>query len=357
MKILDRYILGRVIFPLALIFLAFVGIFVIVDLFDHVHTFIDNSVPIPIVGLYYFYYLPLIVVLTTPIAMLLATMLSLGRLSKRNEIMALKGSGVTVYRILAPVLVLAALLSAANLFIGETLVPPATRRRIEIEDDYIKRRTERVIKSDVIYVRPDGTTFLARRFNVRRQTAEEVTVEEFDSELRPTSRIDARTATWEDDHWVFYDGRLRRFTVEGENATSFDTLDLPYSEPTPSDLARRRLEPEEMGSRELRSYIARLRSSGSGSRELDVELRLKFSFPLVTLIMTLLGAPLAIGARRTGFAISFAAALAISFLYYGLIQVGGVLGREGVLPPIVSAWIANVLFAAIGAAILARTPK
>lgn len=357
MKILDRYLLKRLLWPLALIFLAFVGIFIVVDLFDHAHTFIDNSVPVPVVALYYFYYLPLIVVLMSPIAMLLATMLSLGRLSKRNEIMALKGSGVTLYRVMLPVLALAFVLSTASLFIAETIVPPATRKRIEIEEDHIKRNAERAVRNEIIYLRPDGAIFLARRFNVRKQTAEDVTIEEFDDELRPLSRIDAETARWEDGHWVFYKGRLRRFTSEGEEVTGFDTLDLPYSEPAPSDLTRRRLEPNEMGSKELRAYVTKLRSSGTEARELAVELRLKYSFPFVTLIMTLLGAPLALGTRKTGFALSFAAALAISFLYYGLIQVGEVLGKEGILAPWLAAWNANIIFAIIGAYILARTPK
>ena len=88
----------------------------------------------------------------------------------------------------------------------------------------------------------DGTMFLARRFISRARTLEEVTVEEFDESLSPTSRIDAKSAVWEDDGWVFYEGSLRRFTAAGEEVTNFDRLEPGYSEPLPGELGVRKLD-------------------------------------------------------------------------------------------------------------------
>ena len=357
MRILDAYLVRRTLVPLALVFVAFVGIFIIVDLFDRAHHFIDNDVPIRIVLSYYLNYAPLVVVLTAPIAMLLATMLSVGRLSRRNEIMAMKGSGLSLYRILAPILMLAVLLSLGSMIVGETLLPPATRRRLEIEENDIKKRPDQVVRINVIHIQPDGTVFLARRFNTKRGILEEVTIEEFDEELTPVRRIDSETAHWTGDHWVYENGQVREFRGGVEEVTPFRTYETEGDEPSPEDLKTRRLKPEEMGYRELRTYIGRLRASGNDPGDLAVQLRLKIAFPFVTLIMALLGAPLAAGARRSGFALSFAAALAISFIYYGLLQVGQVLGRQGMMPPGIAAWIANLVFGAIGMTILLRAPK
>jgi lipopolysaccharide export system permease protein len=357
MRILDAYLLRRIAAPLALVFVAFVGIFIIVDLFDRAHAFIDNQVPLHVVLSYYVNYTPLVVVLTAPIAMLLATMLSVGRLSRRNEIMAMKGSGLSLYRILAPVFLLAAVLSVGSMVLGETLLPPATRRRLVIEETEIKKRPDQAVRLNVLSIEPDGTVFLARRFDTRKNTLEEVTIEEFDRALRPVMRLDAREARWSGDHWIYEDGQIREFSGGSESLTPFATYETGRTEPTPDELRTRRLKPEEMGYRELRTYIERLRASGNDPGDLAVQLRLKLAFPFVTLIMALLGAPLAAGARRSGFALSFAAALAISFIYYGLLQVGQVLGRQGMLPPGIAAWIANLVFAAIGAAILIRAPK
>ncbi len=357
MTILDSYMLRRIGKPLALVVVAFVGIFILVDLFDHANKFIDNKVGPGIVVLYYLYYMPWIVVLTAPVAMLLASLLSVGRLARSNELMAMKGGGVSLYRILAPVLLVAVGLSFASLFTGEVLMPPATRRRLEIKETHLTRRADRAVRTDIIYIRPDGVMFLARRFNVGRQTLTEVTVEEFDDESNPTTRIDAERGHWKDGHWVLEDGRVRRFTPDGEEATSFESYVLPYTEPSPDDLRTRRLEPEEMGYAELRSYIKKLRASGNNPRDLDVQLQLKISFPFVTLIMTLIGAPLAAATRRTGFALSFTAALAVSFIYFGLIQVGDVLGSQGLLPPVLGAWAGNIFFAGIGIWLLIKAPK
>jgi len=357
MRILDAYLLRRILSPLALVFVAFVGIFIIVDLFDSAHSFIDNDVPVRIVLSYYGYFSPLVVVLTAPIAMLLATMMSVGRLSRRNEIMAMKGSGLSLYRILAPILSLAFLLSLGSMILAETLLPPATRRRLEIEEVHIKKRADQTVRLNVIHIEPDGSIFLARRFNTRSAVLEEVTIEAFDRELTPTRRIDSETARWAGDHWIYENGQVREFRDGVEDVTTFETYETGVPEPTPDDLTTRRLKPEEMGYRELSAYIERLRASGNDPGDLAVQLRLKVAFPFVTLIMALLGAPLAAGARRSGFALSFAAALAISFIYYGLLQVGQVLGRQGMMPPGVSAWIANLVFGAIGVAILVRVPK
>ncbi len=357
MRIIDTYALRKIGRPLAIMLCLFAGIFVLVDLFDHAHSFIDNDVSLGVVLSYYAYYLPLIVVLTSPVAMLLATLLAVGGLAKKNELMALKGSGVSLYRILAPVLALAVAVSLANVLIGELILPPATRHRLLIKETTISRRASEVVTTDPVYVSPDGTMFHARRLNSRTRTLEEITVEEFDQANSPTSRIDARSAVWEDDQWVFYDGSLRRFTVTGEEVTNFDRLEPGYSEPLPNELGVRKLRPDEMPFRELRSYIAKLRATGSDPRDLTVQLRLKIAFPFITVIMTLLGGTLAAGARRSGFALSFAAALAISFFYYGALQVGQVLGRQGILVPWLAAWISNIIFAGIGVGLLVRAPK
>jgi lipopolysaccharide export system permease protein len=357
MRILDSYLIRKTLFPLALVFVAFVGIFIVVDLFDRAHHFIDNRVALDVVLAYYANYAPFVIVLTAPIAMLLATMLSVGRLSRQREIMAMKGSGLSLYRILAPILLLGVALSVGSLVVGEVVMPPATRRRLEIEEEHIKKEPDQAVRLNVIHIQPDGTTFLARRFNTRRNTLEEVTIEEFDRELSPVTRLDAESARWDGGRWIYEGGQLREFSEGEERVTPFATLDRGDSEPTPEDLRTRRLKPEEMSYRQLRDYIERLRAGGTQPGDLAVRLRLKVAFPFVTLIMALLGAPLAAGARRSGFALSFAAALAISFIYYGLLQVGQILGRQGMMPPGIAAWIANLVFAGVGTAIFIRVPK
>jgi lipopolysaccharide export system permease protein len=356
-SILDSYALRKVLKPFGMILAVFTGIFVIIDLFDHAHSFIDNQASLGAVLAYYVYYLPLIVVLTSPIAMLLATLLAVGGLARRNEIMALKGSGVSLYRILAPVLALAVLVSIANVVIGELVMPDATRNRLRIKQTHIDKRASEMVTSDPLFVTPDGTMFIARRLNSRTNTLEEVTVEEFDDNFMPVNRLDAAIAVWEDEAWVFYDGTVRSFSDDGDEVTRFERLDPGHREPHPDEMGVRKLEPDEMPYRELRAYILKLRASGRDPRRLAVHLQLKIAFPFVTVIMTLLGGALAAGARRTGFALAFAAALTVSFFYYGVLQVGQVLGRQGILVPWLAAWISNFLFIGVGAWLLARAPK
>jgi lipopolysaccharide export system permease protein len=197
-RILDAYVLRRIAKPLALVFAAFVGIFVLVDLFDHAHTFIDNSVSIGVVLSYYAHYLPLIVVLTMPVAMLLATLLSVGGLARKHEVMAMKGSGVSLYRMLAPVFLLSLVLSFASMAIAETILPPATTRRLQIEEEHVNRRPDEIHRRNVLYVCPDGAVFLARsRPRLRKPAPSKRTIWNARSRRRLTSEAES----WNPRRW------------------------------------------------------------------------------------------------------------------------------------------------------------
>ncbi len=344
--ILDTYVLRRTIIPLAFVFAAFVSIFVLVDLFDHAHTFIDNDVPIRVVLAYYAHYMPFVVVLTAPVAMLLATLLAVGRFTRSNELTAMKGSGVSLYRILLPVLLLAAALSAASLVVAETVVPLATQTQARHPGHSHQEAptAERPLGRDLHASGRDDAPREALRHEEQHARGGH------GPELRPRPQAQhARSMP--------RPGRGRAVTGFSTTAACarsprrrsprrvFESFELPYADPTPQELSTRLLKPEELGYADLRAHIARLRASGTDPGDLPVQLALKLSFPFVVLIMTLLGAPIAAGARRGGFALAFTGALAISFLYYGVLQVGSVLGRQGMLPPTLSAWIANILFA------------
>ena len=274
-------------------------------------------------------------------------------------VIAMTANGVSLYRILRPVLLVGLLASLVGLVFSTELVPRGNDRSREIYDHEIRGRPRRseTQRRDLNYLGEDGRFFLARKFDGDRGEMTEVVVQQF-AEGTLTYRLDAASATWEGDHWVFHDGYLRRFN-EGPSpqVEGFTDRAFPEFPETPHDFLRVVKEPKEMTLAELREHAHRTRASGGDPTPLLVDEQMRFSFPFASFIVVLLGAPLTGAIRRGGHALGFGLALLVGFVYYVLLQVGETYGRNGTLPPWLAAWIPNLFFLAIGAFAAWRTPK
>ena len=374
MKLLSRNILKEFSSYLWYVIIAFVVIFVLVDSVEHIDEFIDDKIAVGLIVLYYAFYLPYIVVLTLPVSMLLATMFSLGRLGGDNEITAMKASGVSLYRILAPLYVFALCMGLVVMVFTEVVVPRTNLYREDIRNlgnDFrfslsINREMDR---SRIFLANGDGRIIYARGYSTRTRTAQGVFIlEPFHAgsggEFSPgrrvgiRSRIDARYMVYTDDGvWELQDATVRRFTDDGEILERRRTLPAPFIARKPSDFARIELEPEEMNFLQLKEYIGEVREKGGDVSEWLVDLYLKISFPFVSFVIVFFGAPMSAGAPNRGKTAAFGIALVIAFIYYALINASQVLGRNGTLDPLTAAWLPNGLFFAVGCFFLVRARK
>jgi len=374
LRLLTRYILKEYTSYLWYVIIAFVVIFVLVDSVEHIDEFIDDKIAVGLIVLYYAFYLPYIVVLTLPVSMLLATMFSLGRLGGDNEITAMKASGVSLYRILAPLYIFALFMGLVVMVFTEVVVPRTNLYREDIRNlgnDFrfslsINREMDR---NRIFLANGDGRIIYARGYSTRTRTAQGVFIIEplhagGGGEFPPgrrvgiRSRIDARYMVYTDDGvWELQDATVRRFTGEGEMLERYRTLPAPFIVRKPSDFARIELEPEEMNFLQLKEYIGEVRAKGGDVSEWLVDLYLKISFPFVSFVIVFFGAPMAAGAPNRGKTAAFGIALVIAFIYYALINASQVLGRNGTLDPLTAAWLPNGLFFTVGIFFLFRARK
>ncbi len=359
MKILDRYLLRSFIVPLAASLVAFLAISIIVDLFERLDTFIDNHVSFSVILEYYLAKLQFLAALILPISSLIATLFSLGGMARRNELVAMTASGIGLSRILRPVLLagLGVSLLASTLTIE--IVPRANEVSTDILDHEIRGRPrlsgdQRV---DLNYLGAGGRYFLMRAFDGTKNSMSDVVVQQF-AEGTLVRRIDARRADWKDGTWLFHDGFLRTFFEDGHvEAEPFKERAFPEIQERPHDFLRPIKEPNEMPLGELLEHTKRARLSGGDVTRLLVEKHRRIAFPFANFVVVLLGAPLTGAIRRGGHTVGFAAALLVGFLYYVLLEVGGTFGLSGQLPPIVAAWLPNIVFIALGIFGLAKTRK
>ena len=358
MRILDRYLLREQILSLLMGLVFFVAIFVVVDVFEKLDSFLDNKVPLPVVMHFYLVSIPGIVTMVLPMSMLLSCLLALGQIGRHNELISMQAAGIGVTRVLLPLYLFAFFVSAAVFTVNETVMPGMNALRNKIYRGDIKKENLEgaSVRTNLAYMGRDGRTFLIRSYNIPEKTMREVVIQEIRSHTL-NGRIDAESATWEKGRWVFRQGFVRRFDREGEHAAHFNELVIPGLKESPESFAKAEEDPKALSYWELERYIQRLKQSGSRVQKYLVELYLKISFPLTNFVVVLIGTALAIRVRRGGLAISFGLAVFISFVYYAIIRTGQALGHSGTLPPLVGAWLGNLVFGVLGLELLRRARR
>jgi len=381
MQILDRYLIRQFFYALLFSLIACWVIVFVVDLVEHLDNFIDRHATLFIIIKYYFYYTPYIIALFLPVAMLLSTLFSLGQLAKHNELLAMKSAGISLYRILFPLFVLAFLISLATIVFGGSLVPFTYQKMTEVKTVEIEKeaKEKNFLLQNIFVQGENGTIFHLDVYNSKEKTGSGVLVQKFENN-RLKEQIQAKKMSWIGNGWIFKDGRERIFSdslnelpspeksLPPESAAlgeqtgiekyqTFDKLLRLDLKIKPEALAQKQKQPDEMGYFELSDYVNTKKRSGQDVARETTELYLKISFPFVNFIIVLFGAPIAANPKRSGVAIGFAISLFISFMYYFLVRMGQSFGSSGKLSPLFATWSANILFFILGVVLLIKAKK
>jgi lipopolysaccharide export system permease protein len=372
--LLDQYVSKKFLLNLLFSLTAFASIFITVDLLEALSEFIDRKTPALVVASYYFYYLPYIIILSMPVAMLLASMFSVGQLGKYNELTAMLAAGRSLYRILLPIFIIGLLLSGAMLLFAERVMPVANQRKAEIKQQYIDRMPKNLTaRLSNLYFQesadsaaasgPDHSSKLVRRvfigyYDAAEKMAQRASVQKYNG-IFIAERLDAAQMRWQETahQWEMLQGYHRRFDGEHETLTRFDTLALPELTFTPQVLTKVQKDPAEMSYGELQQFIREVARNGGNPERWLADLYLKISFPLANFIIVLFGAPLAAGRIRSGGAVGVATSLVVCFLYFGTVKTSQSMGQNGTLPPLLAAWLGNIIFLVAGAVILVKARK
>ncbi|MCK4538743.1 MAG: LptF/LptG family permease [Candidatus Krumholzibacteria bacterium] len=359
MRIHDRYILSGFWRNVFLGLIAFAVIFVTVDINEEIDNFIDHDATIFQVTSYYLFELPWILLLVTPVAVLLSTIFTLGKLSRNNELTAFIASGTSLVRVAMPLFISAFFITGASIVFNDILVPMSKRKSEEIMLVQIEKRKKRSsfrYKTDLHYQGENSRTYYAERYDISMSMMVNIIVNEYDGATL-AKRIDAKKAFWDGLKWVFVDGVIREFHDSGESITNFRRREMPELPEKPEDFSKEDIEPEEMRFSELLEHIDKVRRGGGSIDKYKVDLYFKFSFPFTSLIFALIGVALSSAKRKPSMATGFGMTLLISFTYYGILRIGQALGHSGVLEPMLSAWLGNIVFFLLGVTLLYRANK
>ena len=299
-----------------------------------------------------------------PVATLVAVLTTIGGLTRTAELIVMRAGGVSLYRTAAPLVVLA-LVTSGLLFGLEEYVLAQSNRQAKALEDVIRDRAPHTI--DVAnrnwFAGPDGRIYYYAVFDIRRRVLFGLSVfETATGPYRLVRHTYAGRATFlsatpghpESGTWRASDGWTQQFTdadTERAARSTFSTGDLGGL-PVPSDFASSQVAANEMTFGELKDYITRLSHSGFSVAEQRVSLQNKIAFPLVTLVMTLIGVPFGVTMGRRGALYGIGLAIGLASSYWLLMVLFLAAGAATVLPSVLAAWAANILFVAAASVML-----
>ena len=347
LNLLDRYVLRHYLRIVGLAFVGLLAVFYIATFIDLSDKLFKGETTGGALLEYFWFATPQYIYYVLPISALLATLVTIGLLTKTSELVVMKACGISLYRATVPLVLFGVVWSGVLFGLGETILA-ASNRRAEAIRHVIRGGSPQTF--DVLnrkwIVAPDGDIYHYTYLDPRRQELHGFSVYEFaEPEWKLDRRLFANSAG-------FQDG----WKAEGVWVRTFDeTLGhLPYEFLGSADL---RLQPpeffvterpdaERMNYRQLQRYIEQLRASGFSVVQLAVALQRKLSFPLVTVVMTLIAVPFAVMTGRRGAMYAIGVGLSLAITYWIAISVFGAVGSAGLLTPPLAAWAPNILFSA-----------
>lgn len=346
MGILDRYI-ARIWLRLLMLCLGgFVGLYLVIDLIEKVPRFLRAGGDANDILQYFFFKFPEMISRTATFSILMATLLTLGVLSRDSEIIALRSCGVSLLKISVPMLTLGFVASMLLLVNAELVLPHSYARTELIDRIKIKKKGDRIaFKRNNIWFRSGSMILQAHLFEPKTSTLSGVVVWSVDASMNPVGRIDADTAVYRDGRWVLDSVQSRDFrTVAGYVPRSVQSMILDVNLKI-EDLRLLDSDADNMSIRTLKEYAENLKQGGYQAYRYLTLMHTKIASPFAALIMVLLGIPFALrNSRSGGIAMGIGASIGIGFAYFVVNAVLLSYGRSGVLPPVVAAWGANTLF-------------
>jgi len=346
MKVLTKYISKEFIKLQILCQIIFIFLFLMIDFVQKIDNFIEKDVTdIAVIASYFLYKIPYIMVQMIPVATLISVIVMFRIMKNNREITAMKACGINMLSISQTTIIISFLISLFTFILSEAVVPYASSKSNEIWDAKVnKQDASRFHGNQEIWYKSADAIYWIKHFDSVKNIMEGPVFHFFDREFRLTKRIEAKKVIWLDGKWGMEDGVIQTMQTDGTyNIKRFDNSVLDIQE-TPDNFRERIIQPEEMSYSQLKEYSEEVRNEGYNNSEYLVDLGVKISFPLISLVLTLLGIPIALELKTGGIPLAVAAGIGLSFLYYVILSVSSSLGHSGVFPPFLAAWSANILF-------------
>jgi LPS export ABC transporter permease LptG len=349
-----------------LVLAGFVTLILVFTVFDLLKDILSHDIGWYTVSEYLINLTPSMLYQITPLAVLIAVLVTFGVLNRNSEIIAMKACGVSLYRLVIPIVSIAAILSVSLFLFDQYYLPQANRRQEALRNIIKGKPAQTVLRPEQNWIfgqphpgEPDRI-FYYQFFDPERNEFANLSLFEFNpSTFALSRRIFAARAVWdaETGTWRFLNGWQR--DIAGANVQEyrqFQQTSFPEIHEDPGYFKKESLQAQEMNFGQLDHYIGDLRQSGFDTMRLRVQLWQKIAYPLVAVVMAVLAIPFALSMGRRGSLTGIAVAIGVALAYFVINGLFGALGDVNYLPAALAAWSSDLIFGLVGGYLLLRTP-
>ncbi|MBW2193213.1 MAG: LPS export ABC transporter permease LptG [Deltaproteobacteria bacterium] len=350
MSIIHKYLTAEISKYFAMVMVAVVSVYIAVDFFEKIDDFMEAGLPFSKALSFFILKTPFIVAQIIPVCILLSVLVVFGLMTRNFELVALKSSGVSIYYLVWPVLGLGLLCSAVLFLFSEVVVPITMEKANRIWLREVRHESAVMSRGKNIWVKGHRSIIHIEYFNPSKNTVFGVSVNTFDEDFRLIRRIDAKDGVFKEGTWVLHDVMAQTLDREDEkynilfHETQVENLNI-----LPENLQRILKKSEEMNFKELLNFIKKVESEGYDATIYRVDFYAKFAFPFICIIMSIMGTGLAVrGKTMDSLPVAIAYGIGVAFLYWIFYSFCLSLGKGEMLPPVIAAWTANLVFFCVG---------
>jgi lipopolysaccharide export system permease protein len=362
-KLLDKYIIKKILSTFFFVMLILIAIIVVVDLTEKIDKFTANNLSAAIVFGYYLDYVPWVAGFISPIIVFIAIVYVTSRLAAHTEIIAMLSSGVSFVRLLWPYFIAAAILASISFGLNGWVIPRSNRERVAFELQYIKSRQYSDRQNIHMQIEPNVYMYI-QSYNNQNNTGYQFTLERFDQN-RLTDKLTAENITWDStkNKWTLrywkrkkvddmFQTRKRASWVS-EGASRDTTLAI-----MPADFESEEMKHDGMTISELNRHIAKLQFRGStGVIAFQVEKYIRYASPFTILVLVFMGVIVSARKSRGGTGFQIALGFMLAFVFILFFMLTRTFAEAGSLSPIVAAWIPNLIFTVISLGMYRYVPR
>jgi lipopolysaccharide export system permease protein len=358
MKIIAKYFFQEYITFFVLCLMIFISIFLVIDFLQRIDNFIEAQVPSGMIFFYFIYKVPHITVQMIPVGSLIAVIIMLSLMQKRNEITALKACGLDILRLSSTIMIIGLAIGIVSFLLGEVLVPYTSSKSNEIWNlEVEKYNPAHFYGNDQIWYKSHNAIYWIKYFDSHKNILENPVFFFFDDDFHLTKRIDGQRALWQNGMWKIEHGIIQtKADKKSYQLSKFNVLFLKIPE-TPETFKKGIKRPEDMSYQQLKSFARSIGQEGYDNTRYIVDMNMKFSTPLTSLILILIGIPIALGSKKGGIPLAVSMGVGICFVFFVSLGLSRSLGLSGALPPVLSAWVAHMIFLSFGLFLMMRVER
>lgn len=357
MKIITKYISKEVIKFFALCQFIFILLFLLIDFIQKIDNFVEAGAPFSSLIAYLLYRIPFITEQMIPVALMISVIVVICLMKKNREIMAMKACGLDIFKVFLPVIFISISLSIFSFILSDAIIPFTSSRQNEILEIEVKKHDPtNFYVSRQIWYKSKNNIYWIKYFDAKTKTMEEPVFYFFNNQFILVKKINGEAGRWVNNRWEIENASIQ--TLKNDDYLIEKVALLPLGIPeTPEMFIKKIKKPEDMSYGQLKRHAEKVGAEGYDNTADLVNLNRKLAFPFIAAVLALLAIPIGLWEKINGIPLSITIGIAACFLLFLIMGFARALGLAGTLPPMLSAWTANILFSLLGVNLIMNIKK